>query len=83
VVGFLLRAVNGREPGVDDLPTCKEVLGRFHRLGYVQSDVQPSNFIIVESEGVKKAWLVDFENARLGNLEKMQKEMDKLEKLFG
>lgn len=60
VVGFLLRAVSGRKAMSSDLSVCRDALGRFHRLGFLQGGVQPPNFIISENEGGTKAWLVGF-----------------------
>ena len=60
VVGFLLRAVPGRRAVPSDLSICRDVLGRFHRLGFLQRDIQPPNFIVSENDGGTKAWLVVF-----------------------
>lgn len=63
IVGFLLRAICGRAARTGDLSFCKDLLGRFHQLGFVQEIIQVSNFIVTETDGSARAWIVDFEVA--------------------
>ena len=77
VIGFLLEHVAGaRHASPQDLPMCKEVLSRLHRLGIVHGDINKHNFLVVDS----KATLIDFDGAyKTEDKEALGEEMSSLE----
>ncbi|RAK93326.1 alpha-galactosidase A precursor [Aspergillus costaricaensis CBS 115574] len=61
VIGFLIENIrDARHAGIQDVESCREVLGRLHDLGVCHGDTNPFNFLICDG----KATLIDFDTAR-------------------
>ncbi|PYH35911.1 alpha-galactosidase A precursor [Aspergillus neoniger CBS 115656] len=61
VIGFLIEYIrDARHAGIQDVESCREVLGRLHDLGVCHGDTNPFNFLICDG----KATLIDFDTAR-------------------
>ncbi|RAH54841.1 alpha-galactosidase A precursor [Aspergillus piperis CBS 112811] len=62
VIGFLIEYIrDARHAGIQDVESCREVLGRLHDLGVRHGDTNPFNFLICGG----KATLIDFDTARI------------------
>ncbi|KAI5306953.1 hypothetical protein KEM56_006182 [Ascosphaera pollenicola] len=94
VTGFALEYIeHGYHPrSAADLPSCKAVLQRFHRLGFTHGFVDQYSFIVEDRDGEKKARMINFFHAAkrvVGPLEDVQifgddmVEFQQLELLYG
>jgi predicted Ser/Thr protein kinase len=62
VIGFAYEWVQGaRHAGPDDFESCKEALGRLHKLGIKFGDINKHNFLVREGHNTV---LIDFEFAK-------------------
>ncbi|KAF1993738.1 hypothetical protein P154DRAFT_502962 [Amniculicola lignicola CBS 123094] len=59
VIGFLIEALNGRHPNVEDLEICRHAMLELHSRGVVHGDLNKFNIVI---EGTKPKF-IDFEAA--------------------
>jgi hypothetical protein len=48
VIGFMIEAVSCRQANIGDLPACREVLSKLHKLGYIHGWLQPSSFLVCD-----------------------------------
>ncbi|KAK4210313.1 hypothetical protein QBC37DRAFT_350240 [Rhypophila decipiens] len=76
VIGFLIGQVTGcRHATPEDLPLCRSVLSRLHRLGIKHGDINKHNFLIHD----ERATLIDFDCAsRLTSCDELDVELHDL-----
>lgn len=48
VIGFMIELVSCRHANIEDLPACREVLSKLHKLGYIHGWLQPSSSLICD-----------------------------------
>lgn len=76
-MGVLIKKLEGRMAGIEDISACEAVVRRLHSLGIVHWDLNRHNFVVDDWSRIVR--LIEFENAKDYSNAKAKEEIDSLE----